>query len=68
MMLTRLLTISGQQYELLDWLQNVTFPMEIRFENEEFARRAYDIVVKRVIDCGVYSSHLGGFNVLIGMS
>jgi len=67
-MLTRLLTTSGQQYELLDWLKEVTFPMEIRFGKEEFARRAYDMIVKRVIDCGVYSSRLRGFKVLIGMS
>ena len=42
--------------------------MEIRFGKEEFASRAYDMVVKRIIDCGVYSSHLRGFKVLIGMS
>ena len=67
-MLTRLLTTSGQQYELLDWLQKVTFPMETRFGKEEFARRAYEMIVKRTIDCGVYSSHFPGFKVLIGMS
>lgn len=56
---------SGQQYELLDWLANVTFPMEERFADIDFARRAYDSVVSRVLNCGVcllafdtYSSHL----------
>lgn len=67
-MLTRLLTTSGQQYELLDWLKEVTFPMEMRFGKEEFACRAYEMIVKRTIDCGVYSSHVRGFKVLIGMS
>ncbi|KAI9057926.1 guanine deaminase [Trametes sanguinea] len=43
---------SGQQYELLDWLENVTFPMEARFEDEHFARRAYTSVIKRTIDYG----------------
>ncbi|KAG6820865.1 hypothetical protein H0H93_010692 [Arthromyces matolae] len=32
---------SGQQYELLDWLSNVTFPMEAKFSDIEFARRSY---------------------------
>ncbi|OSD08585.1 Metallo-dependent hydrolase [Trametes coccinea BRFM310] len=43
---------SGQQYELLDWLEHVTFPMEARFEDEHFARRAYTSVIKRTIDYG----------------
>lgn len=44
---------SGQQYELLDWLQQVTFPMESRFQDVDFARRVYDTVVRRIIDSGV---------------
>jgi len=52
-MLTRLLTASGQQYELLDWLYEVTFPMEARFDDVDFARRAYDVIVKRIINSGV---------------
>ncbi|KAF8635512.1 hypothetical protein AX17_003902 [Amanita inopinata Kibby_2008] len=43
---------SGQQYELLDWLQNVTFPMESDFADLEFARRSYQTIVRRVIDFG----------------
>ncbi|KAH9952108.1 Metallo-dependent hydrolase [Amylocystis lapponica] len=43
---------SGQQYELLDWLSEVTFPMEARFADVAFARRTYDSVVKRIIDYG----------------
>ncbi|CAL1705159.1 unnamed protein product [Somion occarium] len=43
---------SGQQHELLDWLAEVTFPMESRFQDIKFARRAYNAVVRRIIDCG----------------
>ncbi|TFK42283.1 hypothetical protein BDQ12DRAFT_675940 [Crucibulum laeve] len=43
---------SGQQYELLDWLDKVTFPMEAKFANTEFAQRTYQNVVRRIIDCG----------------
>jgi cytosine/adenosine deaminase-related metal-dependent hydrolase len=43
----------GQQYELLDWLDKVTFPMEARFADVKFARETYTSVVRRVIDCGV---------------
>ena len=46
-------TRSGQQYELLDWLEHVTFPMESRFSDPDFARRAYTSVIKRTIDYGV---------------
>ncbi|KAL1944705.1 hypothetical protein VTO73DRAFT_3135 [Trametes versicolor] len=43
---------SGQQYELLDWLDHVTFPMEARFADADFARRTYTSVIKRTIDYG----------------
>ncbi|KAI0672953.1 guanine deaminase [Trametes maxima] len=61
---------SGQQYELLDWLENVTFPMESRFGDTDFARRAYTSVIKRTIDygsttCCYYGTlHLEGTKVL----
>ena len=45
----------GQQYELLDWLDNVTFPMESKFKDPSFARKAYPSVVRRIIDSGVSS-------------
>jgi guanine deaminase len=44
---------SGQQYELLDWLNNITFPMEAKFSDIDLARRTYESVVRRVLDCGV---------------
>ncbi|KAH8117386.1 guanine deaminase [Phellopilus nigrolimitatus] len=43
---------SGQQYELLDWLENVTFPMESRFKDVEFAKKVYPETVQRFIDSG----------------
>lgn len=52
----RLMTIvvcRGQQYELLDWLANVTFPTEARFADVEYAKKAYNSVVQRVLNCGV---------------
>ncbi|KAL1721068.1 hypothetical protein EV715DRAFT_288613 [Schizophyllum commune] len=43
---------SGQQYELLDWLEHVTFPMEAKFADVDFARRTYESVVQRIVNCG----------------
>lgn len=42
----------GGQYELLDWLNNVTFPTESRFANLDFAKRVYSSVVERVLNSG----------------
>ncbi|CAO1618991.1 unnamed protein product [Jaminaea pallidilutea] len=42
----------GQQYELLDWLQQVTFPRERRFADFDYAERTYNSIVQRMIDCG----------------
>ncbi|CDU26340.1 related to guanine deaminase [Sporisorium scitamineum] len=42
----------GQQYELLDWLQHVTFPRERRFQDARYARKTYESVVQRLIDSG----------------
>jgi guanine deaminase len=52
-MFTRLFNTSGQQYELLDWLYEVTFPMEARFSDVDFARRTYQLIVGRIINSGV---------------
>lgn len=35
----------GQEYELLDWLNNVTFPRERRFQDAKYAERTYASVV-----------------------
>ncbi|KAJ7063430.1 hypothetical protein C8F01DRAFT_1055762 [Mycena amicta] len=43
---------TGQQYELLDWLDKITFPMESRFGDPDFARQNYPAVVRRIIDSG----------------
>lgn len=42
----------GQDYELLGWLDNVTFPTETRFKDTRYARSAYESVVRRTLDCG----------------
>ena len=44
---------SGQQYQLLDWLTQVTFPMEAKFADEHLADGIYKSVVKRFINSGV---------------
>ena len=43
---------TGQQYELLDWLANVTFPMEAKFKDVAFATRMYTRVVRDFINAG----------------
>lgn len=42
----------GGQYELLDWLNNVTFPTESRFSDLSFAKSVYSSVVDRVLSFG----------------
>lgn len=42
----------GQDYELLGWLHNITFPTESRFKDTDYARRTYRSVVRRVLDSG----------------
>lgn len=46
---------SGQQYQLLDWLANVTFPREAKFKDTDYAHKEYSRVVRTTIDCGVSS-------------
>ncbi|KAJ7087886.1 Metallo-dependent hydrolase [Mycena epipterygia] len=61
---------SGRNYELLDWLENITFPMESKFSDVDFARRTYASVVRRVIDSGTTTCcyfgtiHLEGTKIL----
>jgi guanine deaminase len=42
----------GQEHQLLDWLKQVTFPREKKFESVAYARRTYESVVTRVINSG----------------
>ncbi|KAF9469349.1 Metallo-dependent hydrolase [Collybia nuda] len=62
---------SGQQYELPDWLNHVTFPTESKFSDLDFARRTYESVVRRVIDggtttCCYYATlHLEATKILV---
>lgn len=39
---------AGQEYELLDWLNNVTFPREKRFEDAVYAEKTYNSVVSLI--------------------
>jgi cytosine/adenosine deaminase-related metal-dependent hydrolase len=41
------------QYELLDWLEHVTFPVEAKFADPALAQRVYEVVVPRFINSGV---------------
>jgi guanine deaminase len=43
----------GQEYQLLDWLSNVTFPREKMFADERYATAVYEEVVKRTLSVGV---------------
>ena len=47
---------AGQDLELLEWLNNVIFPMEAKFEDLDFATKAYAKSVRRFIDAGVRTS------------
>ncbi|KAH7926630.1 Metallo-dependent hydrolase [Leucogyrophana mollusca] len=42
----------GGEFELLDWLNNYTFPTESRFESVDYAKRSYPDIVRRVINSG----------------
>jgi cytosine/adenosine deaminase-related metal-dependent hydrolase len=43
---------TGMDLPLLLWLEKYTFPCEAKFENEEFARKAYEKSIKRHLKCG----------------
>ncbi|KAG7529026.1 hypothetical protein FFLO_05819 [Filobasidium floriforme] len=43
----------GQEYQLLDWLSNVTFPREAMFSDSTYATAVYEEVVKRTLAVGV---------------
>ncbi|KAL7413073.1 hypothetical protein BDY24DRAFT_362697 [Mrakia frigida] len=47
---------TGGQYQLLDWLENVTFPREARFKDVDYSRKVYERVVKRTLDLGTTTS------------
>ncbi|KAG1891362.1 hypothetical protein F4604DRAFT_1567654 [Suillus subluteus] len=42
----------GGEMELLQWLDNYTFPTEARFKDVEYAKRAYPDVVRRIVNSG----------------
>jgi cytosine/adenosine deaminase-related metal-dependent hydrolase len=43
----------GQEYQLLDWLDQVTFPTEAKYVDEQYAEFVYNEVVKRNLNAGV---------------
>lgn len=43
----------GGEYQLLDWLEKVTFPTEARFAEADFARNTYRSVIRRSLSAGV---------------
>jgi len=43
----------GNQYELLDWLEKLVFPLESQYKDEHFARKTYKSVVRRILSFGV---------------
>lgn len=45
----------GQQYELLEWLHQITFPTEEKFKDVNFAKKVYADVIRRVVSFGVGS-------------
>jgi guanine deaminase len=49
----------GQEYELLDWLQQLTFPREAKFTDSDYAHKVYDEVVRRNLNAGVSPSAEG---------
>lgn len=61
---------TGQQYQLLEWLENITFPTESRFSDLDYAREAYSQVVTRVLNngtttCSYYATlHLEASKIL----
>lgn len=36
----------------MEWLETYTFPLEAAYANNDFARRVYEAVVRRTINCG----------------
>ncbi|MBW0547111.1 hypothetical protein O181_086826 [Austropuccinia psidii MF-1] len=63
----------GQQYQLLDWLQNITFPEENKFHDLLYAQRILHKVVQRLLAVGTTTScyytsiHLGAAKILANL-
>lgn len=43
----------GQQYQLLEWLKEITFPTEAAFADPEYAKAVYPGVINTTIEHGV---------------
>ena len=55
---------TGSSLQLLDWLQQLTFPLEAKFSDLEFAKQVYPEVVRRNLKLGV--SHSQSRNPILG--
>ncbi|KAK5123130.1 hypothetical protein LTR85_003328 [Meristemomyces frigidus] len=50
----------GREYEILEWLNTVTFPHESRFEDPAYARRVYALLVEGFLKQGVTTASYYG--------
>jgi cytosine/adenosine deaminase-related metal-dependent hydrolase len=62
-MISPYMPLSGGEMELLQWLDNYTFPTEVRFKDVKYAKRAYPDVVRRIINSGVSNQFVRPINV-----
>lgn len=52
----------GLDMELLDWLNSYTFPLEVRYSDDEFARHVYAKVINRTLRSGTTTACYFGTN------
>lgn len=52
----------GLDMELLDWLNTYTFPLEVQYEDEDFARHIYSRVIARTLRSGTTTASYFGTN------
>jgi guanine deaminase len=50
----------GRDYEILDWLDNVTFPHEAKFADPKYARKKYTLLVDGFLKQGVTTASYYG--------
>lgn len=44
---------TGSTLQLLDWLDQLTFPLETKFSDVDFAKKVYPEVIRRNLKLGV---------------
>ncbi|KAG8231557.1 hypothetical protein J437_LFUL011735 [Ladona fulva] len=61
----------GYDRPLLGWLEEYTFPLEAKYSDLKFAKKVYDSVVRKTLDCGTTTAcyfstiHTNGSMVLV---